>query len=388
MNCINFQKQRTSIKTFQFIVLAFVIKFCLTSVSATANPLFSETQPFSFELEAPLSDLMQNIESNPMEAKSKSIPGILKYKEGDQYKQLPVKIKLRGWSSLFVCDFKKLKIKFANGTPTEGPFAGIASLDLATHCTESTAPDKIFLSASQFNHREALAYNLMKILEIPALQSRMGFVRYTDTSENKSLNLDSQKTYQAFFLENFDSFLKRVSGVEIGYVGQTSFSGKPKDDIRYEFNSIEEAPQFNKEIMSKVGLIESLVGNSDWFISTSSKDLRQGDESTKLWNIKVYELKGPIWVPFAHDFNFSSFVAAQGPSFQFSEAFWSPLDTNARHKVAQLFLDKRKEIELLPTLLTADPKGRDFIITRISEFYEFLARAYPDYFIRPRSNAR
>lgn len=380
MSIFELSAQKRLIKTLKFTILITISKLCFISVAEAAAPFFTDTKPFSFELEAPLSDLMKDVQANLIEAKAKSIVGVLKYKDGDLDKQLPVKIKLRGWSSLFVCDFKKLKIKFTNGTPSEGPFAGIASLDLATHCTESTAPDKILLSASQFNHREALTYNLMKILEIPALQSRMTFARYTDTSENKSLDLDSQKTYQAFFIENFDSFLKRVNGVEIGYVGQISFSGKPKDDMRYEFKSIEEAPQFDKVTMAKVALVESLVGNGDWFISTHPKDLRQGDESTKLWNIKVYELKGPIWVPFAHDFNFSNFVAGEGLGFQFSDLFWSTLDVDARHKVATLFLEKRKEIEMLPNLLTADPKGRDFINTRIFEFYQFLARAYPDYF--------
>jgi hypothetical protein len=378
------------------IYFSIVLSASFTNKALASNLYDPSTEPINFKLEAPFTELMTFKPEEGASIKERSVKGILFYEdEKHTLKSLSVKIKLRGWSTLFSCDFKKLKVKFKDGTPLEGPFAGIESFDLGTHCIDpetthqKDATLKKYLEPMNYNHREALIYQMIRLAGVPGLQSRRAFVKYADTSLKPELGLTDAKTYQAFILEKYDDFLLRENAESIAFVGQLQFSSKPKPNLRYEFTSVSEANNFDKEGLALLALLQSLIGNGDFFISMNPNDLRQGDESTRLWNMKVYEITGGQWRAFANDFNGTSFAVALEGFYYFSDVtkYLVVLPQESQLKLREKLLSLKPEIiKLFTNLKSYDPVGFKTIEKRIQEFYKQLDQKFQPVIVPLQTN--
>src|SRR5262245_4979898 len=120
------------------LLLVAAIPIVLAGRTVVPSPptLFSTDTPLAFEIKAPFTDLI----TAGREAEDYSVAGTLSFGSDNSRKTPPdnVKVAIRGHTSRreSECTFPKLKLRF-NVTPVKGPFAGIRSIKLGTHCGDS-----------------------------------------------------------------------------------------------------------------------------------------------------------------------------------------------------------------------------------------------------------
>jgi hypothetical protein len=267
------------------LVLAFAVETHAQSVAT----LFSSTDPIAVKLEAPLTTLFnQKGEAN---AKDMHIEGKLTF----QSTVIPVKIRLRGFSSLTNCDFPKMTLELDNKAIVGTVFDHNDKLDLGTHCYANGDPTN-WLWGMHFPYREALIYRWLGILGITSYSSRNAVVTYVDTAGNNTPNVQ-----MAFLLENLDTVLAQLQASEIRNAtdvpkvkSTTKPSSSDANPPQYIFTSIEASPKFDSDALSKIDLFEHLIANYDWHLTGG------------LWNMKVVQLKDGTWLPIPMDFNLAT----------------------------------------------------------------------------------
>lgn len=281
-----------------------------------ATGLFSNTEVLEVKLEAPFSSLLKAKELGVIEAKKLSLDGTLSYKTEMGWFSSAVKVSLKGFTSLGFCSFPKLELKLAKNLPADSLFYGMKSVDLNTHCVEDV--DSVVYGSALYktalkNHREAFIYRMLNIFDIPSYLSRPAMVSYKDSDPqpDSKFTVKQDHSYQAFFLEDYGQFRRRLDLKAIrGLRDQLKSFDDPTDIEKaqsYQFDYVLATSRIDVQDVARMALFQYLIGNSDWFIQLTKDEGRFGlaPTSDQLWNIKVVETKDDKWVVIPHDFNFS-----------------------------------------------------------------------------------
>src|SRR5688500_11551549 len=95
--------------------------------------------------------------------------------------EIPVELRVRGNSSLQECPFPKMKFKVSRSDRAGTPFFDAREVKIGTHCAEGGRGPIGRLRDERATYREALAYELMQILEFVSPRVRRARIDYHDT---------------------------------------------------------------------------------------------------------------------------------------------------------------------------------------------------------------
>lgn len=361
MQILNFNFPRR-VSTF-LILSCGIFGSVISQAGSDVTPLFRDFSVIHATLKAPFAEMFNYDRQNFTEAwnaKKAFVAGEL-ILEG---RTIPVEIRLRGYTSLGKCAFPKLMLKFpkdSGRTAAQGTvFEKIAKLDLNTHCQprpESDSQEPNYNDPFLFmreNHSEALIYKWAEILGVPTMKSRPAWMTYIDSS-TKQTPLPTT-TEQAFFIEHFSAFLKRVEGNEIRHSKDVFHPRDPNDEeTRYEFVDLGKHPQMDAMAYAKMALFETLIGNNDWRINDH-----------ELWNVRVFEDKNGKWITVPLDFNFTAIALGLG-ALQFDHSSISAISRGNQVVVLESF--HQKIPELLSAAKFLPEKRQDFIRSRLNGFF-------------------
>jgi hypothetical protein len=180
------------------------------------------------------------------EAKEEESPELFPEYDGKIYVKglegsVPVKLKARGMSKLYLCDFAPVSLKFSKSGDNK-IFSGQKKMKLASHCDEGTSiaqgthPAEDGLKADQYIMKEYLAYKATEILMPEAsLKTRLAKIKYTDSKGSVLAHR------MAFFLEHKDSFFQR----------NPSYSEKTSEEISHVIFGADIPATYNKEYFAK-----------------------------------------------------------------------------------------------------------------------------------------
>lgn len=297
-----------------FRLLSILILFSGVS-QYSQSAVFENHQPIAVSLIGPLSTLVGFQKNDDLiKAKEQFVNLDLQYTdEENRIHKIPVKAHLKGFSTVKSCTFPKLELKLPKSLANDNLFYGIKSIDLNTHCVEeneSASPSQAFYQAALKNHREAFLYKLAEILDINTYKARPIWIKYSDTDQPSNLPLKPDVTYQAFFLEDFSEFRKRLEAKSV--YGTRCIEPKivldPAKKEQCVFDNLSDSPKLQVNEVFKMSVFQYLIGNSDWFIQLVPNEGRFGFSPAtgdNLWNVKVIEYVDNKWQAIPHDFNFS-----------------------------------------------------------------------------------
>lgn len=345
---------------------------------ATEGDVFSENLPVTFKLDAPFTQLF-TYRAPPNSLKNYSLPehfveGQITYtNSAGSSVQLPVRISLRGNTSQSAgeCPFPKLKLKF-DPTQTVGTiFEHHKVLGIGTHCglTGGSSPMLGRIWNGLGPHREELAYEVLKVMNMPAYLTRRAYGTYQDTSGDILAN-----NTEAFFLEDMGELLKRlgakreIRGAETGIPMRNPKLNKPNEN-QYLFQSIEESPGSPTLLAIQILLFQTLIGNFDYHLKITATEPSYHD----LWNVKIAELSNGNWVAIPYDFDLSSIVTKRNypmniPTIQ------SRTNADIYRQAVENFKRSRSQIYQLLPALNGDPDGQNFWKYRLDTFYGELLK--------------
>ena len=283
----------------------------LFATLSTSN-VFSGAQPLPLGLEAPFNDLFDHAKDDTY-----SVTGTLTVSdEGRKTIIDGVRVMLRGNTSRLEseCQFPKLKLDFPRDNEAAlGPFAGLTSLKIGTHCGEETGerltPKFGRLASQRSPFREAFVYRLLAALEVHALQARPATItyRYTDARAGMSPPQDVPIVRNAILLEGADEAVRRVGGrheIEEGAFTNAQAAFRTSDTVRLAF-------------------AQALIGNFDWCLKMTPDDAYRCDARHPLWNILAADLGNASAIPLMYDFDVAGIVTGRHPWFHdvFDTAF-------------------------------------------------------------------
>lgn len=269
--------------------------------------LFKNFSPIKISIKAPLTEIIKS--KLPSLGKKPKYPGVLELKsESNQTLQsFNIELSVRGFSSLYLCPFPKLRIYFNKDEIKNTLFKNHRTLDLGTHCAEKNDPNvSSHFLLSYFNHREAFLYRLAKIIGVLSFESRPTWVTYEDTTN--PLAVFNKNTYQAFFLEMNHSFLDRTQSKELKAFNSNQKGIDPDDKSIYEFQSVSELTNLDRASSLKAVFFEYFILNHDWFFALDSNHRRTINDNNPLWNIKFFRKDNQESILVPHDFNFSGLM--------------------------------------------------------------------------------
>src|SRR5437762_1162744 len=158
------------------LVAVIPLALAIGATAVSTPTLFSSHALVTLQLKAPFTELIDGGREND----DHSVIGSLSY-ESTAIEN--VRISLRGHTSRneSECAFPKLKLHF-NTPPKDGPFAGVRSVKVGTHCGESAGqtltPRFGRLPNEQSPFREAFVYRLLDVLHVPTLKARPARITY------------------------------------------------------------------------------------------------------------------------------------------------------------------------------------------------------------------
>ena len=330
---------------------------------AKAGTLFSNYDPLSIKISAPLTRLFKSKLLGPGKLKDFSVKGTLSYANI----KLPIRINLKGHSTAIMCPFPKLEITIIKNYYEQTLFSEAKTVDLNTHCDEKNSNLDVAFRSSFFNHREALAYRILDILDVPTFRTRPVLVQYLNED---LLNSDYSNPYQAFFIEDMDALVKRIEAREIkGFRDinkENVIKKNPYKEDTYVFTDLSNAPRVDTEDAARIALFNEMIGNYDWFIKINPEHMRSQFDERNLWNVKIAELKNGKWVLFPYDFSLASVVTGIRNPTGYEKVFLS-VNTSSQEKIKNQFLEKKQEIiKLLDSL---DPMGKEYYENAIRRFF-------------------
>jgi hypothetical protein len=365
-----------------FFIFLLYTSFLFGSRSAKAaskdGDVFSESSPVNFQLSAPFKELFNyRVPANSL--KNYSLPehfveGTLTYmNSGGSSVQVPVRISLRGNTSQSAgeCPFPKLKLKFDLAQIQGTIFENHKVLGVGTHCGlgggSSALLGRIWNGLEP--HREELAYEVLKALNMPSYQARRAFGTYQDTSgEIMASNAE------AFFLEDMGELMKRVAavreirGVETGIPMRNPKLNKPNQN-QYLFQSIEQSPGNPTLLAIQIFLFENMIGNFDYHLKLTATEQSYHD----LWNVKIAELPNGNWIAIPYDFDLSSVVTGRNYPFSLSSTR-NRATADTYKQAAETFERARSQIYQLLPALNGDPEGQKIWKDHLDRFYKELSQ--------------
>lgn len=374
----SFKNKRYSFCGFLSKVLTvYFLTFCLNPAHAkqsnSTSRIFTDKNTYQFSLQAPFAEMAQFKKDNGINFlanKNKKFPAILSYKNSDQQKiSFNIQISLRGFTSLQTCDFPKLEIKFLDST-AHTLFEDIKKIDLNTHCGEwknkqNSSPGDEFMYASLNKpFREVPIYRFMEKLGLPTLKVHPIYIEYIDTATQQRPESAQNEKYQAFFIEDKTSFMKRLNLSEIKGVNDSSkqidLDSKKTSPEQYQFLSVQtNAAKIDLKQIAQIELLQFLISNNDWYIKKSDNELRIPDLKEyldELWNINIFAKSSQEWVFLAHDYNLSYISAVEMEdkfsfTIPFKNKFLSMLDETSKALVLNNFIKQKslflEELQLL-----------------------------------------
>ena len=232
-----------------------------------AKPLFAAMDPIHIVIQAPLSTITRNRQSQDV------IAGTLTDPSGQS---LPISLALRGITrrTSEVCDFPPLRVDFTAPPPATSLFAGQKKLKLVTHCRN--AP-----SFQQYLLLEYAAYRMFNLLTPDSFRARLATIDYRDASGRPIVSR------VGYFLEDLSDVAHR-NGLKVVHAGEripVSYLASP-DAARY-------------------ALFQHMLGNHDWSmrVGPPGKDCCH--------NAELIGLAAPgAAIPVPYDFDFSGYVNA------------------------------------------------------------------------------
>jgi hypothetical protein len=186
----------------------------------------------------------------------------------------PVDVRTRGKSRLVYCSFPPLRLNFAEGEITSGPFVGLDKVKLVTQCGDSTKSREDLLE-------EYAAYRMLN--EVTALSHRVRLlqVRYVDSDKPRR---DPVVQY-AFAIEPAEHVARR-NGAEAVPVRNVVVS------------------RVNRDQAARVFVFQYLIANTDWSL------VRGEREEECCHNMNILTADGEQ-LPIPYDFDLSGLVNAR-----------------------------------------------------------------------------
>lgn len=200
---------------------------------------------------------------------------------------IPAELRVRGNSSLQECPFPKMKFKVSRTNRVNTPFFDAREVKIGTHCAEGGRGSIGRLRDERSAYREALAYELMEILEFLSPRVRRARIEYRDTSStNRTSEVGWTVTRNAMILEDAEVVAERLGG-------------RALDDT--EIPKLTNA-NFGLQLVVDLQVFEVMLGNWDYAITTDAREV---------WNFDVVQLPDGQVLPLAGDFDLSSFVTEE-----------------------------------------------------------------------------
>jgi hypothetical protein len=230
-------------------------------------PLFASSDPVHLVIQAPLSSIIGNRESQAV------ISGTLTEPSGQV---LPITLSLRGLTrrSSDTCDFPPLRVDFPQRPPPGSLFAGQTKLKLVTHCRNPA-------SFQQYVLLEYSAYRMYNLLTPRSFRVRLADIDYRDANGRPIISR------VGYFMEELKDVARR-NGMRVVHAGQVIPVAdlSPPDAARY-------------------ALFQHMIANHDW-------SMRAGPAGKDCChNAELIGIEAPgMTVPIPYDFDYSGFVSA------------------------------------------------------------------------------
>lgn len=279
---------------------------------------------------------------------------------------LPVRLRVRGNSSLQECPFPKLKLKIDSETRAGTPLFDAREIKIGTHCAEGGEGNVGRLRDERAAYREALAYETMELLAFVGPRVRRARILYRDTTPPAPpASVGWQLTRHALILDDIE-----VVGERLG--------GRALDDE--ETASLKDAG-FDAQLITDLQFLHALLGNWDYALSADGQGL---------WNTDVIELAGGKLIPVAGDFDLASWVTGtvrlSAPHYYRPEL--PDLERQARYEIEQIrervssasfaaavdrFVRRRAALEAHIHTAEVDEDGRGNALQHVLAFYEAIS---------------
>lgn len=319
------------------------------------NGLFSTYEITNFQLKAPLTTLFKAKKLNFFEVKKVKVNGVISYTDEKQnLVNLNVELYIKGYTTTQFCTFPKLELKIPKSESIGTIFDGIKTVDLNTHCVEQDDPSTEayiqYIKSSFNNHREAMIYRIMDVLNMPSLRARPVLIQYTDTDENSEVSAKPNFAYQAFFLEDYSDFRKKNNLKAIRGVNDVTKADVDVNDTdklsTYVFSNVADSPNMDLDDAARSAVLQFIIGNGDWFLQTTKTDLREEGHSDgeNLWNMKIVEDTKGKWITIPQDFNFSMFMQNYPVVQPINSKVFDLASTESKISILEGFTNKKSQI--------------------------------------------
>jgi hypothetical protein len=346
--------------------------------SKPENGIFSTYEIARFQLKAPFTTLFKAKKLGFFGSKRVNVDGVISYlDETQKLISLRVQLHIKGFTSTEFCTFPKLELIIPKSESINTVFQGIKAIDLNTHCVEqddpSTAATMQYIKSAFNNHREAMIYRIMDILNMPSFRARPILIQYTDTDEKSETLVKQNFEYQAFFLEDYADFRKKNKLKAIRGVNDVTKSDTDINDLEklgtYVFSNVADSPNVDLDDAARSALLQFFIGNGDWFLQTTKTDKRyEGQvDGENLWNMKIVEDANGRWITIPQDFNFSMFMQ----NFPLVEPINSKVFdlAPAESKIAMLESFIAKKAQIYEAIRKLDSTSSEQILFRLDRVY-------------------
>jgi hypothetical protein len=310
-----------------------------------APPLFTDNEPLTIELVAPIADLLQMTDRDDREW----LDAEMTYTDGSGVSQtLPLRVSTRGRFRLRECQFPPVRLRFRGREARETLFEGQDRIKVVTHCQDRR--DEF----EQFLLREYLIYRMYNLLTPKSYQVRLARVTYVDDQDRRE-----PITRYAFMIESDEAMAAR-NGWEL----MDQFPLVPPDDQ-------------DPELLNLVEVFQFMVGNADW----SAFQAPPGEQRC-CHNVRIIGDFIPPVYPVPYDFDWTGFVnapyARPDPSLRIrsvrQRVYRGVCGTN-EHLPATLqrFQDQRDAMyALIDELEGLNERSRTETREYLDEFYELI----------------
>jgi hypothetical protein len=280
-------------------------RLIVAAAALAAASLFSSFEPLAFELKAPFNELFDHARTDDGYA----VTGTLTYPNNGRPTAIDgVTITVRGNTSRreSECVFPKLKVQLPDSSAGAGPFEGLESIKIGTHCGEASdegVTEKFGRLPNEHSPaREVFVYRLLEAVGVPTLKARGAKISYvySDPQPGQSPPQDQPLVRRAMLLEDTDAAVKRYGGVR-------EIAEKEFTNARAQFASADTA---------RLALAEAMIGNFDWCLKMTQGDAYRCDARHPLWNIVAAAGSDGKARPIMYDFDVSGIVTGRHPWFK------------------------------------------------------------------------
>jgi hypothetical protein len=317
------------------------------------SSIFGSDETLKIQIEAPLKEIFKT--HDPDKARPR-VTGHITYVDAVKGNvTLPASFRVKGYSTVMLCSFKKLELKFKKKDTLGTIFEGIRSVDLNTHCDSSQGAVSPLVNI----HREAVLYQMAKVLGVPTYQARKALVKYRGTGLVEDRVEDP---FQAVFVEDKSDLLRRLDAKEVkDFDAIGSETPEKTPNVLYQLEGVESHQQIDLEDMEIISLFNVMIQNWDWHYPSVTNRY-------SLWNLKMIQVSPGKWIPLIHDFNSAGAINPGGPGMDLSQDF-GLVSTEASLRIKNMFESKKTELYQLIETLGADEEGRKQMKSALDLFF-------------------